>query len=283
MKRSLLILALVLAACGPAAPSGSVVEQSENGVQTSEFSAALEGRTEAHIRVRAQSEAVMIAALEDSDLLIDAEVQHLGEMSFAEEDGLLELRESIPESVDNSETLQWVVGLTPTIPLNLELMVDSGSVTLDPNGLDLARLALNVGSGSMEIVLPSLDHALIVEVNVESGAINLTMRDPGTLDVHNISIGSGAVHWLIDAPANVTAPMIDIGSGTLSLDVPDDAALRVEVLDVAAGSINLAFPLLRISGGASDEGLWETEGFVNAEPQIALVLQRIGAGTFELE
>ena len=65
--------------------------------------------------------------------------------------------------------------------------------------------------------------------------------------------------------------------------MPPDSAVRLEVVDVASGRVNIALPMTRITGTASDEGVWETDGFARAENQISIVVTSIASGTFELE
>ncbi len=131
----------------------------------------------------------------------------------------------------------------------------------------------------MNVSLPQAD--LSANVRIESGQVSLEMAG-GSLDMQQVEIGSGRMDWTVGG-GSVSAQHIAIGSGTLHLDIPDRAALRLEVLDVGSGSINLEYALLRIRGSSSNEGMWETEGFANAEQQIMIVIDTIASGTFELE
>lgn len=279
MKRLLLICAFLLAACDSAAPLVKVVPQAD-GVQTSQFSAPLGDTSEAQVRIRAPFEAVSVSALDSGGQLIDANVEHLSEMTFGGVDGVLTLSERNPDEVGTRDTpLQWTVGLSPDAALSLDLSTGSGSVSLDATGLKLSHLSLTVASGSMNVSLPQTD--LSAEVRIESGQVSLDTTG-GSLEMQQIEIASGRMDWTVSA-GSVSAQHISIGSGTLHLDIPDRAALRLEVLDVGSGSINLEYSLLRIRGSSANEGMWETEGFANAEQKIEIVIDTIASGTFELE
>ncbi len=117
MKRLLLICAFLLAACDSTAPVVKVVPQADE-VQTSQFSAPLGDQSEAQVRIRAPFETVNISALESGGQLIDAQVEHLSEMTFGGVDGVLTLSERNPDETGTRDTpLQWTVGLSPDAAL----------------------------------------------------------------------------------------------------------------------------------------------------------------------
>ncbi|MBZ9752592.1 DUF4097 domain-containing protein [Deinococcus sp. HMF7604] len=65
----------------------------------------------------------------------------------------------------------WDVGLSPKLPLALNVTQESGSQDLNLRGLPLTRLNVKMGSGPVDIQLPAA--SLTAQVRQESGSLDL--------------------------------------------------------------------------------------------------------------
>lgn len=283
-KRSLCILyvALILAGCGGA--GGNAGSQAAE-IQNSKFTSPLNGATAASIAVDVPFEKAFVSPLSDSGNLIEAEVEHIGDMKFGEEKGTLTLSEDTgTKSYTGNKPLRWNVLVSPNVPLALDLSTASGELTLDASNLTLSSLVLNSSSGTIEADLPASAAAIAAKVEVASGGITANLPDNATVDFSQVTTGSGTVVVnILGAAANVDLAGTTIGSGRVKVDVPDGAAVHLEVQNVASGTINIAFRMTRLTGTASNEGIWETDNYENADRRITIVVTSIASGTFELE
>ncbi len=274
-----MVLALITACSGTAAPGSQTTE-----IRQEAFRSPLGNAESAEVIIHAPFENVTISALQESDQIIDAEVEYVGEMTFTSDAGSITLSED-PKgiTVDSDRALQWTIGLHPDPALDLRVSLNSGQMALDAAGLNLAKLGLSMTSGVLEADLPKTLEPIGVDMGVAAGNATLNLPDGAKVDLTRADVGSGALRLNIGALADVDLGGIVIQAGRMVVDVPADAAVRIEIKGVAAGSVNLAFALVRLTGTDADEGIWETDGFSNADHQINIVIESIAAGSFELE
>jgi hypothetical protein len=282
MKRLLLVTALLLAACGGTQPPGSQTVEVKN--QT--FSAALDRAAAAEVSLSVPFQKAFISALEGSDTLVEAEVEYIGEMTFdVEGDTAKSVRLSEDTKnllYDGDRPLRWNVRLNPDVPLNLAVDLASGELSVDATGLNLSNLVLRTASGLIDADLPATADRLPIQVDVMSGSMNINLPASAQADLTRIGMASGQLNIQVGAGASVTVSGVTINAGGVVIDVPNDAAVRLEIKSVASGSVNLAFSLTRLAGTDPDEGVWETEGFADADHQIQIVVESVASGTFEL-
>ncbi len=112
------------------------------------------------------------------------------------------------------------------------------------------NLELNTGSGKNEFDLDELQLSRL-EIDGGSGAIDLTL------------------------PGGDYRTSIDGGSGALTIHLPAGAAVRVD-LDGGSGSFN-SDSELELVRGDKDDGVYETDGFTDADQQIIIILDQ-GSG-----
>lgn len=72
--------------------------------------------------------------------------------------------------------LDWNVGLTSEIPIELELETGAGTVEADLSGLRIEALGLRTGASSSKLVLPA--NAGYTRVEVEGGAASVVIQVP---------------------------------------------------------------------------------------------------------
>ena len=281
----LLLLVLLLAGCGePNKTNNENTDSQTTGINTSTFTSPLEGVTIASIAINAPFEKAFISPLAESDNLIEAEVEHLGKMIFSEQEDTITLREDATGiSYEGDKPLRWNVLISPDPALALNLRTASGELTLDASNLTLSSLILESRTGTIDADLPATADAIKTEIDVVSGEVTVNIPDNAKVDFSHIKTSSGTVTLNIGADATVNLADIDIASGRVVVDVPTDTPVRLEIQEVASGTANIAYRMVRLTGTASDEGIWETENYEDAENRITIIVTRISSGTFELE
>lgn len=84
----------------------------------------------------------------------------------------------------------WEIGLTPDVPLELNLDAGSGSCDFDLSGLQISSLFLDSGSGSIELSLPSES---TFEAIIDGGSGSMKILIPDSVGVRvEIESGSGS-------------------------------------------------------------------------------------------
>ena len=283
---TLLLILLLLAGCDNNATSSDVESQDtgDTDIQNSVFTSPINDMTAATLTLNAPFEKVFISPLADSDNLIEAEVEHLGEMIFTTEADTITLREDANGiNYDEDKPLRWNVLLSPDPALALNLQTASGELTLDASNLSLSSLVLESRSGTIDADLPALPAPMMAEVETVSGTITVNMPDSANVDFSRVDVSSGEVSLNIGEASNVTITAVEVASGRVVVDVPTGTAVRLEVQEVASGSVNIAYAMTRLTGSASDEGIWETDNYEDAENRVTILVTRVSSGTFALE
>src|SRR5690606_37654345 len=115
-------------------------------------------------------------------------------------------------------------------------------------GLQLTGVDINSGVGSLNLMLPSMEQSYNVRVGGGTGSTSISVAEGAAI---RFTIGGGV--------------------GSVTIDLPDNAAVRVDA-STGVGSVNLPSSFLRQSGDeenfVGEEGVWQTEGFEEAERQI---------------
>ena len=245
-------------------------------VKHEHFSAGLGGAKSANVKLSLSVGRVGVKALVDSDNLIDADVAYTGEMNFevsGESEKTVRLGQKshtyhdvaapikdVVGKIMNHEELRWDVGLTPTIPLNLDIDCGVGENRLDLSELNITRVKLNGGIGENRLLLPAMDSTYPVKIKSGVGSVKAEVAEGASVRL-NIEGGVGAVH----------------------VRVPANAAVRV-TLSTGLGGASLPSHFRRIKGGndfISQNGVWETEGYALASQQIQIEFKG-GVGGFKV-
>ena len=231
---------------------------------------------EAEIRLELSSAPVSVSA-GAGDELLRADIRDPGDVRLEARGDTsktlrLERRSGRPRL--GSDT-RWDVALTERIPLDLEVSSGSGPLELDLTGLNLSALALDLGSSSSDIILPTTGNYELT-LDSGSGSSDITVPEGAQLSAE-VDLGSGATHFDIGKNSYVTLTL-DSGSGPVTVDTPDGANIKVEVQDGGSGRLELPDWLKRVDGGRDDEGVWQTEGFDPDGAQIVVVVEDAGSG-----
>jgi hypothetical protein len=278
-----LIIGLMLAG-----PSLGWVDDVE--VKTGRFSEPIGEAASARVSLDLSSGPTEITALSDSNDLIDADLTYTGEIEFevrGDRDKAISLNERDADVLfgfewfaDDDDELRWDIGLSPQVPLDLEVDGGSGSLALDLRALQLTGLKLDVGSGAVDGSLPAAEGRYDARVDGGSGQCRLNI--PGGADVDlRIDIGSGSFNVDIGADADVRL-RVDGGSGRLTIDLPEDAAAQLDVREDGSGRVRVPSRFDRTRRGDDDEGTWETPGYNGADHKIEIIVEDAGSGDVEV-
>lgn len=259
-------------------------------LKTLNFSEPLEEASSARIDLDLTHYPTTIGVLEDSNALIEAELDTLEDVSFdvrGTNNKVVTLKSRGETSVfDWVGTLgneaRWEIALSPQIPIDLRIDVGSGSVRLDLERMILERFDLDGGSGSTSLVLPSSTENYDVRLDGGSGSFTIEIADGAEMDA-NFDVGSGSfkISFVGEAEADLD---IDGGSGSTTIDVPEEAGVRLIVRDSGSGSVRVPTGYALVNdGGDNDEdtGTWESEDYDDSEVRIQITFKG-GSGSFTL-
>jgi hypothetical protein len=229
-----------------------------------------------------------ISALVDSTNLIFGELDTYGDIDLdvsGDERVTIRLKQNDPNTGWdwNLSTfdMRWDIGLTPSIPLDLNLDVGSGSLDAYLSDLQLSELYIDSGSGSVEAFLPSGEYPF--ELDSGSGSVSLDLP-AGLESTMRLSSGSGSLRVTADGGSNLTIE-VDSGSGSVSFELPDGVGLRLVVRDSASGSVNPHGDMVLVDDLGDDDndvGIWETPGYDDEEYQIEIIFDDAGSGSINL-
>ncbi|MBN1122038.1 MAG: hypothetical protein JXJ17_13235 [Anaerolineae bacterium] len=242
-----------------------------------------------------------------SDLLLEADMVHSGEMVLDRSGSnvLLSRQAEVGLLVEPQRFLsdaKWDIGLNPDVPTALYVSARSGSADLNLSDLTLTGLEVDGGSGSIDLYLPPTQGDFNADLDIHSGSFDMVVPEQSTADLYvsggsgsfELEIGSGSSISLYADTASGSSDIVigqssdvaldlDTGSGSVNVDVPSDVGLRVEAWDDGSGSLNLPGGMQLIeSYDDEDTGLWESEGFDNAEHQVVITVSSAASGSINI-
>jgi hypothetical protein len=242
------------------------------------FVEPIDGAERAQIRLDLASAPTTLRPLVGSDLF-RADIIDRGEVSF-ESDG--DRMRSIELGARNAQGFGIAPGVTPSwelrlgtgVPVALEIDVASGRADIDLSGVRLETLALDGGSGALQLTLPATGSAYAATLDLGSGGSELS-TDPGAELALRASTGSGASRWTV-APGTQLALDLDTGSGSVTIDLPDGADILLRVSDDGSGSLRIPDFLERLDG-RGDTGAWRSRS-ADGAPAIVITVEDVGSG-----
>ncbi len=259
-------------------------------LKTLNFSEPLDDATTARIDLELTHYSTTIGVLEDSDALIEAELDTLEDVSFqvhGTNNKVVGLKPRGSTSVfDWVGTLgndaRWEIGLSPQIPVDLRVDGGSGSVRLDLESMILERFDINCGSGSTRLTLPPSTESYDVRLDGASGSFTAEIADEAKFDAKiDVNSGSFKISFTGTAQAGLD---IDGGSGSTTITVPVGAGVRLVVRNSGSGSVRVPDGYTLVSGGGDDDddtGTWESENYDDSEFSIEITYKG-GSGSFTL-
>lgn len=235
---------------------------SETEVQHASYSEPVGGALSAKIELGAAVGQISVRALADSDNLFEAELAYVGEIEYhvtGDAEKTIKLGQkyrrisvgdqlkTVMNQIGNREDLAWNVGLSPNVPLKLEVNGGVGMSRLDLSSLRVIEVELDGGVGETFLHLPATGSRYGVKIDGGVGATHITIADGAALNLR-----------------------IDGGVGAVDIHLPDNAAVRVEA-DGGLGGVSVPAQFNRVRGGEGFigmSGMWETTGFNLAASQI---------------
>jgi hypothetical protein len=197
---------------------------------------------------------------QDSDLFT-ADVEYLGSMDYHASgsgdqkairlgEGMNGLLFNLPAFAYESQAHPWYIGLSPRIPLKLDINGGIGEANIDLSELQLASLRIDGGVGTFQVKLPEDSAPYKFRLTASTGEIS------------------------IDAPSGATFDMeASGGTGRLLISLPADSGVQVTVRNGGIGSLNLPNGYRKVrQGDKEDEGVWENEVYRTDETPITIVL-----------
>jgi predicted membrane protein len=253
------VLVIVLMLVGPSIGlTGPSLE-----VKLDTFNEPREDTTSASVRLDLSVATTTIVPVADSSDLFTAEVTHLGDLDFevegetAKQITLSEDDASVMDGTSflaglirvDGEDLNWNIGLSPEIPLALEINSGVGQGNFDLSQMQLTDLSINGGVGQINLQLPSVDTPYNVDINNGAGELNLSIADDTAI---NLNVKGGV--------------------GSVTIDVPDNVAVRIEASS-GIGNIDVPSGWQRLNeeqSGPSEDGVWQSSNFSEAARQIVI-------------
>ena len=259
--------------------------------KTLSFSEPLEGATSARITLDLERYPTTVDSHSDSNSLIEAELDTFTDVNFSTRGAKTKSVNIDPVSdinfdfnwFDNAgQDAEWVIDLSPYIPLDLMVDVGSGSAALNLTDLELTDFEIDGGSGSVDLFLPSTYTQYSVNIDGSSGSFYIELESNSDIRAE-INVESGSFDLVIGSESDVEA-RIDGGSGSIDIDVPTNVGVRVIIRDHGSGSVHVpsSYDLVDdIDDNDSDTGIWESEGYDNASLKIEITYDP-GSGSFDL-
>jgi hypothetical protein len=247
---------------GQSNAAAAPVESWSDTPRTETFNEALNGAESASLSLSTHAYPVEIYPLKESPNLVEAVLEHRGKVSWQVEGGahrriVQNYREKHGWHFFSTASLRWRYGLSPLVPMALDVDSGSGSMRMDLAGLQLTRLNIDSGSGSVKLILPS------------------------TTAVYEVSIDSGSGSIRIDIPEQTNVKvLIRSGSGSVKVRLPKDCEFRAALKEHGSGSFNVPAQAVRVFGNHR-EGAWQTPGYDQAENRVEVVVEQ-GSGSFSL-
>jgi hypothetical protein len=225
-------------------------------VRTSSYSEPLGEASSAVVELGPSVGSVTVSPVSEGANLFEAEVTYVGELVYETSGGearSIRLRQApggLHINWPEGEDLEWTIGLSQDVPLDLSFDGGVGDATLDLSDLRITNLEINEGVGDIRLDLPSTGDAYTVRLDGGVGDADITLEEGAavTLDIQG-----------------------DVGS--VRIDLPGGAAARVEA-EADIGSVQLPSGWIQIEGESEFvgvHGVWQTEGYDQAELRILIL------------
>lgn len=259
-------------------------------IKTEHFQEMLNEAESANIRLDTPVGETTIKAA-SGDVLLDAEITHVGEVTFAvvgesDKNVTLSQKSEVADWVRNifgwigsSGKLRWDVALSPEIPLALDIHSGIGKSTYDLSRLQVTSVEIQGGTGETELLLPAMPSTYRTVVNGGVGEFTVRVAPDAAVDL-KLRAGTGEIKLDVGDGAELRAD-IKGGIGETKIRLPYGAAVRVEGR-VGIGKVNVPASFRQMSGnnsGIGGNGVWQSPNYDSAERKIEI---RFDGGVGEL-
>lgn len=168
------------------------------------------------------------------------------------------------------------LGLSPDVPIDLQLTVGAAQSDLDLGGIPLARLAYRTGASTTEIDFPSANPVRMSTLDLAVGAAEFEANRLGNARFDRLSLKGGVGEMRLDfggeweGDAEVS---VEMGLGSLTLVVPSSLGVRIRKSGFLAALDAAEFDRV--------EGTWRTPNWDTARYQLDIEL-RAAFGSIEV-
>ncbi len=258
-----------------------VIRPPDSGATVTHFREPVGAARSASVHLELSSARSHVFAAPDGTTLLDAEIHGRPAATFqvrGDRDKSVTVRAQaggawFPASIGSS---RWDLGLGRSLPLDLSVDGGSGGATLDLEGLQLAGLRVDVGSGPVSTSLPGQVDSYRARVNGGSGPTRIDVPSGASVEL-TLDTGSGPTQLTLP-PSGRVRVTLHSGSGPVTFDVPNDAAVRLEAQGDGSGPLRVAPFLIRRSG-SGDTGVWESPGAAGTSAEILITVASAGSGS----
>lgn len=229
----------------------------------------------AQVKVNLSVGSSYVQAGKDPALLFDADVEYLGGMDYVvrgEVDKYIELKQPAntgwvwanPANWSNRlQGMRWDIGLTPDIPLDLDIHCGVGRARLDLSALQTSDLAVYCGLGETDLTLPAGGVPYPARINAGAGDIRIDIPE------------GAAVHLKIKG-----------GMGGIRVRTAPGAAVRVTTSG-GIGNVKVSPRYAHLQQSSAEfelrrSGVWETANFAASDRQIVIEYDG-GIGTIDVD
>ena len=144
----------------------------------------------------------------------------------------------------SGDKVHAILSLAPDVPLELRVDTGAGETHLDLTGLNVARVSITHGVGSLKVTVDEPQEAVCRSMDIACGVGEMELRGLGNLMPETIDIKGGLGRaWLgFDGarPGRTRAHLV-VGIGNLDIELPADFGVRV--LKSGDASDSLCIPM----------------------------------------
>jgi hypothetical protein len=239
----------------------SVVANTSPTIKHDTFSEPLGNATAAKIDLSLSTMSTTINALEDSDKLISANLDYVGEIDFTAQ-GYQEKDIHLSHNAPMGTWFMppghdhWDIGLSPRVPLDLKVDASTGLSELNLGTLKLNSLTIDASTGSMTIDLPAAQKIYDMTVNGSTGSIIMEIPRGAQLNMR-----------------------LKLSTGSVTIHVQPDAGVQLRVEDDGLGSVSMRSNYTRTQQGEGKRGTWESPNYASAERKITIIVEKMSTGS----
>ncbi len=264
-------------------------------VRSGRFVEPLDGAQSAAIDLELGWQHAAIYPLDNSENLVDAELQYAGEIEFNTSGGD-DRHVSISERDFNPnrfgfdvDDYEWNIGIStqPEVDLAIKMGVNDGN--FDLRGIDLNNLDYKGGFGDVDLILPAAGQRYEASIESSFGETSIGIEDGAEVDM-TLSGGIGDIS--IEAGEDVDLDLeIEPGISSITITVPEDAAVRIETESTSGGELTVPDDYTHVEVADEDDffpfadsvGVWESPEFSNSDQTIVITIDDLGYGNVTIE
>ncbi|MBN1122039.1 MAG: hypothetical protein JXJ17_13240 [Anaerolineae bacterium] len=266
-----------------------------DGVRSDRFVEPMNGAQTADIDLELGWQRTNIYPLEDSDNLVEAELDYAGEIefnSYGDDDRHISIseRDFNPNRFTfEVEDYEWNIGINPQPEVDLTIKMGVNEGNFDLSGIDLNNLNLEGGYRNVEMTLPAVGHRYEADIDVSFGDTALYIEEGAEVDMRLVG-GIGDVSIEVGEDVDL-ALEIDPEISSITIIVPDDAAVRVETESTSGGELAVPEGYTHVEEVDEEDffpfadsiGAWESPDYSHGDPAILITVDDLGYGDITIE